>query len=67
MIYFISDTHFHYSNIVKYCNRPFKDIDEMNEAIINNWNSLITKDGIFHSDRGSQYTSNDYEKLLLSF
>ena len=48
MIYFISDTHFHYSNIVKYCNRPFKDIDEMNEAIINNWNSLITKDGIFH-------------------
>ena len=24
----------------------------------------LNKDGIFHSDRGSQYTSNDYEKLL---
>ena len=26
----------------------------------------MNKDGIFHSDRGSQYTSNDYEKILLS-
>ena len=24
----------------------------------------INKNGIFHSDRGSQYTSNNYEKLL---
>ena len=24
----------------------------------------LNKDGIFHSDRGSQYTSNDYENLL---
>lgn len=24
----------------------------------------LNKDGIFHSDRGSQYTSNDFEELL---
>ena len=27
-------------------------------------NRGLNKDGIFHSDRGSQYTSNDYEHLL---
>ena len=27
---------------------------------------MLKKDGIFHLDRGSQYTSNDYENLLSS-
>ena len=35
-------------------------IDAFNKAMINR----KFKDGIFHSDRGSQYTSNDFEKLL---
>ena len=38
-------------------------IDAFNKACINRG---LNKDGIFHSDRGSQYTSNNYEKLLLS-
>ena len=29
-----------------------------------NVNRGLNKDGIFHSDRGSQYTSNDFENLL---
>ena len=29
-----------------------------------NVNRGLAKDGIFHSDRGSQYTSNDFELLL---
>ena len=36
-------------------------INAFNKALINRG---LNKDGIFHSDRGSQYTSNDYEKLL---
>ena len=36
-------------------------IDAFNKAMINR---RLNKDGIFHSDRGSQYTSNDFEQLL---
>ena len=36
-------------------------IDAFNKALINRG---FNKDGIFHSDRGSQYTSNDFEQLL---
>ena len=47
-IYIISDTHFNHKNIIDYCNRPFKDINEMNNTIIDNWNKYVKKEDIVY-------------------
>jgi calcineurin-like phosphoesterase family protein len=47
-IWLVSDTHFNHTNIIKYCNRPFKDTNEMNDKLIKNWNSVVAKDDIVY-------------------
>lgn len=42
--FFTADPHFFHTNIIKYCNRPFKYADEMNEALIKNWNDTVGDD-----------------------
>ncbi len=47
--YFTSDTHFDHSNIIRYSKRPFKNVSEMNETLIENWNKVVTnRDVVWH-------------------
>lgn len=41
MIYFISDLHFDDSHIIDYENRPFDNVNIMNQTIIQNWNDIV--------------------------
>ncbi|MGD2156816.1 MAG: hypothetical protein PVG14_00145 [Anaerolineales bacterium] len=48
-IWFTADTHFGHANIIRYCERPFASVQEMDEALIENWNDVIKpKDTIYH-------------------
>ena len=48
-IWVTSDTHFNHVNIIKYCNRPFSSVKEMNGIIINNWNNVVSdNDVVYH-------------------
>ena len=48
-VYFTSDTHFNHANIIGFCSRPFKNVNEMNETLITNWNRVVGVDDIvFH-------------------
>lgn len=56
-IFVISDTHFGDGNIIKYENRPFETIEEMDNKLIENWNNAVSdKDTIFHLGDFSAYT-----------
>lgn len=39
--WYTADLHFNHTNIIKYCNRPFADLDDMNEKMIEYWNELV--------------------------
>jgi calcineurin-like phosphoesterase family protein/2'-5' RNA ligase len=42
-VFFIGDLHLDHDNIIDFCNRPFRSVQEMNNVIVSNWNSTIRK------------------------
>lgn len=47
-IFLSSDLHLDHKNIIKYCDRPFKDVHEMNYTLIKNWNKTVRKEDIVY-------------------
>ena len=41
MIYFTADLHFYHDKVIKFADRPFQNIEQMNKTLIKNWNSKI--------------------------
>lgn len=63
--FFTSDTHFNHANIIRFCNRPFKDVEQMNEVMITNWNNAISKDDtVFHLGDFCLGSAAEWTKIL---
>ena len=65
-IWFTSDLHFGHRNIIKYCNRPWNTVEEMDEALIHNWNSVVGKNDIVFDLGDFAFASNQRWRELVS-
>jgi len=66
-IWFSSDHHFGHKNILEYTDRKnyFRNIDEMDRILIENWNKLIKKeDTVYYLGDFTFKNYKEYEKLL---
>jgi len=43
-VWFTADHHFGHANIIKYCNRPFASVQEMDEVMVARWNGTVGPD-----------------------
>jgi len=68
-IFLAADLHLDHKNIIKYCHRPFRSVQQMNAKLIKNWNKTVRKTdtvyflGDLAFGRGSKNTDYWYRKL----
>ena len=46
--FLVSDTHFDHANIIKYQNRPFKSVSEMNYELVRRWNEAVQPNDVVY-------------------
>lgn len=48
-IWFTSDQHYYHENVIRYCNRPYKTVEEMNEDLVRRHNEVVKPgDTVYH-------------------
>ena len=47
-VFFTADTHFGHDAIRRHCSRPFQSVEEMDKAIIWNWNARVRRDDVVY-------------------
>lgn len=66
MLWVTADQHFGHKNIIKYENRPFDSVKDMNNTIINNFNALVDKSDITYHLGDFALTPKRIAKELLA-
>ncbi|MHA1402035.1 MAG: hypothetical protein ACTSQE_16930 [Candidatus Heimdallarchaeaceae archaeon] len=65
MWFFTADEHYYHTNIIKYCNRPFSSVEEMNEVLIQNHNRVVKNgDIVVHAGDFSFANRDKTEKII---
>ena len=64
MIYFTADTHFGHYNVIRFCDRPFASAEEMDEAMIQNWNDRVTGNDTVYILGDMFFRSTNAEEIL---
>lgn len=64
-MFFTSDTHFYHTNIIKYTDRPFSSAEEMNEKLIENWNSVVSKNDIIYHLGDFAFCGSEKSEMIL--
>jgi len=62
--YFTSDFHLGHSRIIKYADRPFDNVEEMNQTIINNHNNIVSPEDTVFFLGDFCFSGYDYEDKL---
>lgn len=62
--FYISDLHLGHKKAITFDNRPFSDLEDMKQSIIQNWNSAVTKDDYVYI-LGDMFWNNDEAPEIL--
>lgn len=62
--WFTADQHFYHRHVIKYCDRPFRDLNEMHSVLIEKHNEVVQEDDhVYMLGDLAMLGSSQYDKL----